>query len=136
MQNFTDFIQSPGFLAFRPKVMPIATAPAAPQIYNTDVSPIGAFSHPLTEVIRIKVGDELNFAKVEKAWHGYVSTLVESLPTVAIASGKSMNIDEQLFIGLVGWNGLEVCIDMDPQAQDANYLLIHYVLAASEHCSR
>lgn len=108
-ENFYAFFGSPEFQAFGAQVKPLATAPPQPQIYDTDLSPIAAFSSHLTEVFRIKIGNDGNdLDAVREAWGAFVAAIEIHLPGLPSLSGTSLNLEEELFLGVVGWEGFEV----------------------------
>jgi hypothetical protein len=90
-------------------VIPLFTAPPQLQIYHTDLSPIAAFSSYLTEVFRIRVGTGgNNFDVVRESWFNFVTAIERSLPKLLSLSGISLNLDQQLFLGIIGWEGIDV----------------------------
>lgn len=90
------FSRSPEFQDFGAQVKPIVTAPPQPQIFHTDLSPIAAFSSPLTEVYRIKIESGGNdFEVVRKAWWDFTAAVESSLHVVLSLSGMAV----------VGWEG-------------------------------
>jgi len=91
-------------------MQPIATAAPAPEVYETEeiVSDTGSGTAPLTEVIRFKIGGSVTSAQALEAWNGYVAAVAQYACSGA-TSGTSANLEEQLFAGFIGWEGLEVC---------------------------
>jgi hypothetical protein len=94
------------FQAFGGQVKALATAAAPHELYDTDLSPIAAFSSLLTEVFRIKIGNNPEVAK--KTWGVFIVAVERSVPGLPSLSGTSLNLEEQLFLGVVGWEGVEV----------------------------
>lgn len=108
-QHFHDFLATPQFQAFGAQVKPFATAPPQPQIFETDLSPSTVFSSPLTEVFRIGIGSGgNNLDVVREAWKAFIAATEISLPGLPSLSGTSLNLDQELFLGVVGWAGVDV----------------------------
>jgi hypothetical protein len=90
-------------------VKPLFTAPSQLQTYHTDLSPIAAFSSHLTEGFRIKIGaGGSDFDVVRDSWFNFVAAIERSLPKLPSLSGTSLNLDQQLFLGVIGWEGIDV----------------------------
>ena len=89
--------------------MPLFSGAPKIQIYHTDLSPKAVFTSRLTEVFRIRLGAGGNeFAVVRDTWFNFVAGLERSLPTLPSLSGSSLNLDQHLFLGIIGWEGTEV----------------------------
>jgi len=105
-QNIYDFIATPGFHAHAAKMIPLLTAPLVLEIYHTDLSPRAVFSSPLTEVFRIKLGaGGSGYDLVRDTWINFVAALESSTPGLPSVHGSSLNLDQQLFLGVIGWEG-------------------------------
>jgi len=103
-QNFYDFVATPVFQDHITHVMPLFTTPPEVQIYHTDLSPVAAFSSPLTEVFRIKIGaGGSEFDVVRASWSNFVTAIERSLPKLVSLNGSSLNLDQQLFLGIIDW---------------------------------
>lgn len=87
-------------------VKPYALAPPNPQLYETDVGPSGVFAATLTEVWQVKLGEE---EKAKQAWKTFI-TAVEALGAVKSSSGTSLNQEEKQFVGIIGWDSVEVSL--------------------------
>ena len=108
-QNFYDFLSTPGFQSHGAEVVTHFTAPPQLQIYNTDLSPKAVFSSHLTEVFRIEVGaDHSTIDAVRDTWSEFITVIEQILPNVPSLSGTSLNLDQQLFLGVIGWKASEV----------------------------
>lgn len=79
---------------------------SGPQLYNTNVAPKLVLESPVTELFKVKVGDdEKKGAVVRKAWAKFVGELEE----VESLNGMSVNLEDKVFLGVVGWKSEEVC---------------------------
>jgi hypothetical protein len=80
------------------------TTPVPPQLYDTDIEPKSVYGSALTEVFRIKIGeDEEKKANVKEAWENFVS-----IGAVKTLSGVSVNVPERTFVGMIGYESEEV----------------------------
>ncbi|KAM0165834.1 hypothetical protein ACHAQE_002168 [Botrytis cinerea] len=101
---FHDFIQSEEFAVFITNVKPHFTAPPSPELYETDVSPKDIFASQIIEVFRINIGDDSGKETTARtAWEA----LAKSLTGTDVLSGISVNLPERLFLGMIGWSGIE-----------------------------
>ena len=81
------------------------TTPVPPQLYDTDIEPKSVYGSALTEVFRIKIGeDEEKKANVKEAWENFV----KSIGVVKTLSGVSVNVPEKTFVGMIGYESEEV----------------------------
>lgn len=88
--------------------MPHLTAPPKPEVYNTDVSPAAVFSSATIEIIRVKFDDEVSLAVIESAWNDLVASIGLISSAKSSLCGRSINLDGDLFIGMIGWPGDQV----------------------------
>lgn len=102
---FNTLIASDEFKAFGGKVKGYATAPPEPQLFETDKGPAAAMSAPVTEVFRIKIHDRKN---IDHAWKDLVDAVGKAESSVETLSGASINLPYDLFVGVMGWDSLEV----------------------------
>ncbi len=67
------------------------------------------FSSSLTEVFRIKIGDgDTELDVLRNHWSKFVAAIESSLPKLLSLSGTSLNLDEKLFLGVIGWKDKDV----------------------------
>lgn len=112
--SFTTFQSSPDILVFRDHIKPHLTAPAKPQLYETDSGPVPCASAPVTEIFQLKVRDS-DVQAADRAWGKFVAVVErcvgkgkgEGLVGGAIG-GKSLNLEAEVWVGLLGWASLEV----------------------------
>lgn len=107
-QDFHDFLASEEFGTFKSHVKQFVSAPAKPEAYETDASPLASFSSPVTEVFRTQFEDGVRLAAVKTAWVKLVSEIKGELPGLVSVSGTSINLENHVFIGIIGWKGIEV----------------------------
>lgn len=104
---------SDDFETFKTVVKPHSAAPPVPQLYNTDFEPVEVFASTLTETWQVKIKDsDEKVAKTKDAWEKFVSAVVET----GGASGKgihgtSLNLDEKRWVGVLGWDSMEVSLN-------------------------
>jgi len=105
--SFNTFITSPDFAAFVDKSKPFAAGPTKPQLYETNLGPAGCGAAPIAEIVQMKVGSGSQSA--EKAWDNLVALIEQHVdaPMRAIR-GRSLNLDEEVFLGVLGWDSVEV----------------------------
>jgi hypothetical protein len=92
------------------------------QLYETDVSPVAVNSAPIIEVFRISLEDVTKEIEVKKAWKVLVNALVHTGASMPQMSGKSVNLADSLYLGVLGWESLEVCCKYDMAFDTANIL--------------
>ncbi len=111
---------------FETGIKPFALGPPhplpGPQLYKTDVSPVAVNSAPITEVFRISLEDATKEIEVKKAWMVLVNALVSAGTAVPSMSGKSVNLDNSLYLGVFGWESLEVYSKYGSTFDTANIL--------------
>ncbi|KUJ15019.1 uncharacterized protein LY89DRAFT_784054 [Mollisia scopiformis] len=100
VSDFQAVVSGEEFAAFRARLIPIVSAIVFPQLYETNVGPATVFGSPLTEVFKVKIGDNKEKEDVVKeAWQKFLNGIgeVESL------NGVSQNVEERTFMGAIGW---------------------------------
>lgn len=102
MKNFEDFFGGSTFPTLGAKITAHATAPAQPQVFETDLGPHDVFAAAVTEVFRIKLGDA---EKAKLFWNAFTKSIPNRNTSI---SGKSLNLEEELFVGIIGWESTEV----------------------------
>lgn len=89
-------------------VKPYAAGPATPQLYETNTSPVSAFSLPLTEVFRVEIPGTEEMKRAKETWELFETVLKGNSGNVQVVSGLSTNLEEKLFLGAIGWKTSEV----------------------------
>jgi hypothetical protein len=89
-------------------VKPYAAGPAVPQLYETNASPVYAFSSPLTEIFRVEIPGTEEMKRAKQTWKLFETALKSNSKDVQVLSGLSMNLEEKLFLGAIGWKASEV----------------------------
>ncbi|PVH71454.1 hypothetical protein DL98DRAFT_660625 [Cadophora sp. DSE1049] len=110
--DFTTLLTTPGFATFKTLVQPYATAPPNLQLYETDFGPSDVFGSSLTEVWQVKVGDgpdaEGKVEEARSAWEGFVGAVTGEVSGMGKGiQGTSLNQEERLWIGVLGWESSE-----------------------------
>ncbi|KAH8659370.1 hypothetical protein BGZ60DRAFT_415123 [Tricladium varicosporioides] len=100
VSDFQAVVTAESFSTFKTAVMPLVTAPAFPELYETDVLPLSVYGSTLTEVFKVKVGDdEEKLENAKEAWKNFVGAMKE----VKSLNGVSANMEHRTFLGLIGW---------------------------------
>ncbi|TGO63133.1 hypothetical protein BCON_0015g00620 [Botryotinia convoluta] len=103
-KSFHGLVQSEQFPVFIEKIKPYLTAPTSPELYETDISPKDIFASLIIEIFRINIHEDSEKETAAKtAWEA----LAKALKGTHILSGVSVNLPEKLFLGLIGWSGIE-----------------------------
>ena len=89
-------------------VKPYAAGPAVPQLYETNASPVSAFSLPLTEVFRVEIPGTEEMKRAKQTWELFETALKSNSKNVQVLNGLSTNLEEKLFLGVIGWKASEV----------------------------
>jgi hypothetical protein len=109
--DFYNVVNSDDFKGFAEMIKPIATAKPIPEVYETDVSPKEVFTSPVSEIFRIKIhGDQAKETAARAEWENFMKTLNGK----KALSGVSINLEERLFLGIVGWESFEVSHLLNP----------------------
>ncbi len=102
--SFFGFVTSDEFKAFGSSLKPYALAPPDLQLYETNVGPSDVFAATLTEVWQVKLGEG---EKTRQTCNAFLAA-VESSGGVKSSSGTRLNHEEKPFVGIIGWNSVEV----------------------------
>jgi hypothetical protein len=62
----------------------------------------------VTETFRTKFEGEAKFNTVKTAWIELVPAIREILSGVSFLSGTSVNLEDHVFVGIIGWDGIKV----------------------------
>jgi hypothetical protein len=108
--NFHDFIKSKDFESFAVNFKPLAAGPPQLQVFETDQGPGAVFSSRLTEAFRVNIGDSKKAAEAQHVWKFFTGALERKVQGIKSISGTSLNLEEKLFVGIIGWEGAEVCV--------------------------
>lgn len=113
--SFTTFLSSPELRSFAGNIKPLLTAPPKPEVYETDGGPAACASAPMTEIFQLQLpaagaesGNGVQAAK--KAW-GELLGVMEREGKGAMRgaiSGRSLNLEGEVWVGMVGWENFEV----------------------------
>ena len=86
--------------------MPFMAGPTALQLFETEASPASSAKAPLTAVLRTSIRGQEDAEAAKNVW----SDLAKQIGGEAegIAHGPSVNLDEELYMGVLGWGSMEV----------------------------
>lgn len=107
--NFLDFVKSKEFGSFAASVKPYATVPAQLQVFETDQGPNAVLSSRLMEVFRVSINDSERASQAQHVWKFFTGALESKVHGIESISGTSLNLEDKLLVGIIGWKGSEVC---------------------------
>ncbi|KAH9206235.1 hypothetical protein DL95DRAFT_469797 [Leptodontidium sp. 2 PMI_412] len=106
--HFYAVLTSEEFKAFGSVVKPYSAGPPNTQLYETNLGPSEVFGSALTEVWQVRVGDGFEREEAARgAWKRFMSAIGEASAVKRI-QGASLNQQEKLWIGVLGWESNEV----------------------------
>jgi hypothetical protein len=88
---------------------PLAAGPPQLQVFETDQGPSAVFSSQLTEAFRVNIGDSKKAADAQHVWKFFTGALESKVQGIKSISGTSLNLEDKLFVGIIGWEGADVC---------------------------
>lgn len=113
--HFQTFLASDDFKEFISMVKPLVTAPATPQLFEADGRSTACTSAALTQVFKLRVADMGSKTAVEESWRKVLKSDDGSeLSTVALFDGWGLNNVEGEFLGMIGWDSVEVSLPSYP----------------------
>ncbi|KAL5314271.1 hypothetical protein ACEPPN_018696 [Leptodophora sp. 'Broadleaf-Isolate-01'] len=108
--HFYAVLTGEGFKAFGSVVKPYSAGPPNTQLYETDLGPSEVFGSALTEVWQVRVGDGFEREEAARgAWKRFISAIGE-VSAVKRIQGASLNLQEKLWSGVLGWESNEVSL--------------------------
>lgn len=106
LSAFESFLLSQNFNTFLGHIGPLLAEPAKPQLFVTDTNPDEFASASVTEIIRLPVKSE--HSSRDKDWERLSSLIkAHSRGERQFLSGYSINLDQQLWLGIIGWESVE-----------------------------
>lgn len=83
--------------------------PPTLQLYETSISPKVAAVAPVVEIVRVSITNAESGKVAEKVWESMSQFLTEGHEQrIAITFGKSLNLEECVIVGMLGWPNSEV----------------------------
>ena len=105
-EEFKSFLSSHDFETFIGQVGPLLTEPAIPQLFKTDLTVRHVPALPVTEIIRLRA--DPHYPR-DSAWKLLIASIEthsgHAHPSVC---GHSVNVEEELWLGIVAWDSLAV----------------------------
>jgi hypothetical protein len=80
--------------------------PPTIQLFETDASPASSATAPLTIIVRTTIKDPGNREAAGKVWSGLVKDIGGEAK--GFTHGASVNLEEELYLGVLGWESMEV----------------------------
>ncbi|KAJ5225325.1 hypothetical protein N7468_006550 [Penicillium chermesinum] len=105
--SFHNFIGSDKFKEFAGLVKPFVLGPPELQLFETNQSPTEPASSPVVEIYRVSVASD-KVSEARAAWEDSVQKLNAKAGVKAkLTHGKSLNLQEDVVLGILGWESLE-----------------------------
>ncbi|KAF2089214.1 hypothetical protein K490DRAFT_54840 [Saccharata proteae CBS 121410] len=106
-ESFDGFLDSEQFEAFKAGVYEYLAAPAAPQLYASENRSVECLKSPITQVFKVE-GDTSEEER-KNAWDEFVAAVdAKSGKDVKSFSAVGMRSFEGVFMGMIGWESLEL----------------------------
>ncbi|KAJ5190982.1 uncharacterized protein N7498_009967 [Penicillium cinerascens] len=102
--SFHAFVGSEQFGAFAASIRHLVTGPPTLQLFETNESPKEAASAAVVEIIRVGVSNSKDTEASLQAWRKISHFLASKEGAQAhVTFGKSLNLEEEIFVGIIGW---------------------------------
>lgn len=96
------------FATFVSTVGPLLNGPPTLQLFDTNVSPKDIGLAPVIEIISVSIQSPEAAGTAVKAWNTISQVVIEERSKNHVLHGTSTNLDNSLFVGIVGWASPEV----------------------------
>lgn len=106
--SFHAFVAGKQFSTFAAMVKHLLNGPPTLQLFDTNISPKEISLAPVVEIIRVPVSDAESSKVAERSWEGLSRVLAGQPSKNQTMHGKSLNLEQDLFVGIVGWASPEV----------------------------
>ena len=80
--------------------------PVTLQLFETNVSPASSATAPLTAILRTSIKGSEQKEAVNKVWRELVKDIGGEAE--GVTHGASVNLDEELYLGVLGWGSMAV----------------------------
>jgi hypothetical protein len=79
------------------------------QLYETNKSPKDAAVAPVVEIVRVSITNAESRKAAEQVWEKMSQFLIEGYERhIAVTYGTSLNLEESVIVGILGWPSFEV----------------------------
>jgi hypothetical protein len=116
VESFHAFVVSEQFANFAASIRHLVNGPPTLQLFETNFGPADPASASSVEIYRVSVPNAENAEAALKTWEEISHKAQETYgDKVAIAYGKSQNLEEEVIAGIIGWSRPEVRPGVKPQ---------------------
>ena len=98
------------FATFVSTVGPLLNGPPTLQLFDTNVSPKDIGLAPVIEIISVSIQSPEAAGTAVKAWNTISQVVIEERSKNHVLHGTSTNLENSLFVGIVGWASPEVSL--------------------------
>lgn len=107
--SFSAFLRSDQFASFVGIIQHLLAGQPVLQLYETNTSPKDAAVAPVVEIVRVSITDGESSTAAEQVWERLSQFLTEGHErSIAVTYGKSLNLEECVIVGILGWPSSEV----------------------------
>ncbi|KAJ5156814.1 hypothetical protein N7492_009617 [Penicillium capsulatum] len=100
---FHSFVTGQQFATFASTVRHLLNGPPTLQLFDTNVSPKDIGLAPVMEVIRVPIQSPEAAGTAVKVWKTISQVVMEEGSKNHVLHGTSTNLENSLFVGIVGW---------------------------------
>ena len=105
-EDFTSFLSSQEFKTFASQIGPFLSEPGKPQFFRTDLGVRHILGSPVTEILRLQADPHYS---QDSAWERLIATIeILSGHSHRSIRGHSIILEEELWLGIVTWDNIEV----------------------------
>ena len=108
MSDFDAFSVSNEYHTMIGATKPFVVGPSKLQMFETNASPFNSATAPLTAVHRTSIKGSESKNAAEKVWADFAKKVGVELK--GFAHGVSVNLEEEVYLGLLGWEEMGVTI--------------------------
>ncbi|KAJ5671179.1 hypothetical protein N7507_000306, partial [Penicillium longicatenatum] len=112
VDSFRAFVGSEQYAAFAGSIKHLLTGPPTLQLFETKFSPGEAASASLVEIIRVGVSNSENVEETLRVWEKATRHLNLNGDGTTFTYGKSLNLEEDVIMAVIGWQNLQEQRDM------------------------
>jgi hypothetical protein len=106
--SYNAFFTSKEFDSFHTQISPLLHGPPRPQLFNTNIPLKELPQCSFLEILRFPTRGDLTSRQI--SW-GKVTVGLETYghPGGSYITGVSLNLEEETFLGIIGWQNVTVC---------------------------
>ncbi|KAJ5923559.1 hypothetical protein N7454_008804 [Penicillium verhagenii] len=104
---FHAFLTSDQLASFAKSIRHLVNGPSKMLLFETNSSPKESSVAPVVEIFRLEVTSSENTQAALKAWEVLSQALSSKGKLVPVTYGKSLNLDGDVVVGILGWASTE-----------------------------